>query len=67
VGTASVAVTVSGLVASGGTAAAAGVGLSVTSRLLLRSITLSGAVDGTVDSLGGGRSGSAGVELWVVT
>jgi hypothetical protein len=39
----------------------------VTSSGLLRGVTLSGAVSGAVDSPRGGRSGSARVELWVVT
>ncbi|KAJ5255577.1 hypothetical protein N7505_010728 [Penicillium chrysogenum] len=44
-----------GLVATSHTATTASVGLGVTSRLLLGGITLSGAVNGAVDSLGGGE------------
>lgn len=39
----------------------------MTSSGLLRGIPLAGAVSGAVDSPRGGRSGSARVELWVVT
>jgi hypothetical protein len=67
VGAAGGAVTESGIVAAGHTATAAGSTLTgLGGGSLLGSITLANAGSGTVDSLGGRRRGSVGVELGVI-